>query len=292
MMKSLSPESIRKELHTKIIGRNIILLETIDSTNIYLKSLGSQQGPEGTVVLAEEQTAGRGRRGRNWTSQRGKNLTFSVLLHPTNQTQNVGLLSLLAGLAVTKAIRSSASLPAECKWPNDVLINGKKVCGILSEMVTSADNPPSIIVGIGINVNQTEFPEEIRETATSLFLESASYSASLKTFGSEILLPLKRDQNDITLCFDRVRILQKVLEEVEYWYIQYQLQRYEKIIQEWKRHCSMLGKTILFNQNGNIVSGVFADIAEDGALLLETNGTVQRIIAGDVTVVNPGDGYK
>lgn len=259
-MTSLSPELIQHNLNCQIIGQNVIILDTVDSTNTYLKSLARQGTHEGTMVIAEEQTAGRGRLGRTWDSQKSKNLTFSLLLKPTVNHEHFGVISLLVGVAVARALHSTTSLPVECKWPNDVLISGKKVCGILCEMVSNANQSLSIIVGIGINVNQTEFPGEIRETASSLSLEAG-------------------------MLFDRVNVLQKVLEEIEYWYIQFQENKSDEIIQEWKKHSTMIGSIISIRQNENIMTGIFTDVSNDGALMLECNGSMHRILAGDVSVV-------
>ncbi len=254
----LSPEAITSNAKTKLIGQNVIVLEAIDSTNTHLKSLAMKGIALGTVVITEEQTAGRGRLGRTWVTQKGKNLTFSVLL--SLPSHNPGLISLVAGIAVAQAIRLQTSLPAECKWPNDILINGKKVCGTLSEAVTPPNNNSAVIIGIGVNVNQTEFPEELQSSASSLILEQRQ-------------------------SINRIELLTTILERLEYWYNQLVSQNCALIISEWKSLCTMIGSPISLNQNGNIITGIFADVAEDGALLLQQHDTILRVLAGDVSVV-------
>ncbi len=254
----LSLEAITSNLKTDTIGKNVIVLDTIDSTNTFLKSLASKGIPAGTVVITEEQTAGRGRLGRTWVSQKGKNLTFSVLV--SLPSHNPGLISLVAGIAVAQAIRIQTPLQAECKWPNDILINGKKVCGILSEVVTSSNNNSYVIIGIGVNVNQSEFPEEIQSTATSLLLENGH-------------------------TINRINILKTILEQLEYGYNRLQQHEDTIIISEWKKLCSMIGLPISLNQNGTIITGIFADVADDGALLLQQHNGITRILSGEVMVV-------
>ncbi len=240
------------------IFHHIILLNTVDSTNSYLKSLATEV-KEGTVVLAEEQTAGRGRFTRPWVSQRYKNLTFSILLKPKVVTDIIGLLSLLAGTAVVKAIKSSTGVVATCKWPNDVLVNGKKVCGILSELVKDSEGAPCVIVGIGININQAEFPEELQTTATSLLLQTQT-------------------------TIDRLHLFSLLLEELKSGYDMFQSGNYSAIIQEWKKTSAMLGQQISVQQNNSTLTGIAADIAEDGALVIQTATSQMKVYAGDVTI--------
>ncbi|MBI3766348.1 MAG: biotin--[acetyl-CoA-carboxylase] ligase [Ignavibacteriales bacterium] len=161
-------EEIRLSTQSKIIGKNIHTFDLLDSTNLKAKSLLQEGEEEGTIVIAEEQTAGRGRMGRSWVSERGKNLTFSVVLKPQISPESIGIVSLYGGLAVAEAIQDQSHLHPECKWPNDVLLNGKKCCGILSEAVFKQGSLVGVVMGIGINVNQRVFTRELRATATSV----------------------------------------------------------------------------------------------------------------------------
>jgi BirA family biotin operon repressor/biotin-[acetyl-CoA-carboxylase] ligase len=214
---------------------------------------------EGTIVLAEEQSAGRGRFARTWFSEKNRNLTFSILLKPESLNDKLSLLSLLAGVAVVKSINSATGLTATCKWPNDVLLQGKKVCGILSELVKDTDGRTCVIVGIGINVNQTEFPEELQGTATSLSLQTRR-------------------------TIDRLHLLSVLLEELKNGYEQFQSGEYSAIIQDWKKHCAMLGQQISVQQNDSTLTGIASDIAEDGALLIQSRNGLIKVYAGDVTI--------
>lgn len=152
----------------------LICKEETDSTNTDVKQAALSGQEEGYTVLAEKQTAGKGRRGRVWTSPSGTNLYFSILLKPEIAVDKASMVTLLMGMAAAGAIES-IGLPAKIKWPNDVVVNGKKVCGILTEMNFLDDGSYAVTVGTGINVNQEQFPEEIRKTATSLKLEKGAF---------------------------------------------------------------------------------------------------------------------
>ena len=147
--------------------------ETVDSTNRIIKDWAQQGAAEATSAVAEAQTAGRGRRGRSWISPPGENLYFSILLRPQAEASHVAMITLLMAVAVTQGVRE-LGLDAKIKWPNDVVVNGKKICGILTEMYQSADGSFFLVIGTGINVNQKEFPEEVKKTAGSLALEAGA----------------------------------------------------------------------------------------------------------------------
>ncbi|MBI3194162.1 MAG: biotin--[acetyl-CoA-carboxylase] ligase [Ignavibacteriae bacterium] len=238
--------------------KHLIILDSIDSTNTYLKSIASEVN-EGTIVLAEEQTAGRGRFSRAWVSQKYKNLTFSILFKPKTETDKLGLLSLRSGTAIVRGIKSSFGAIVTCKWPNDILINGKKVCGILSEVVKDSRGNTCMIVGIGINVNQTEFPVELQSLATSLAIEQHC-------------------------TVDRLTLLSHLLHELEHGYQLFQAENYTDIIQEWKQNSTMLGQLISVEQDNSIITGIASDIANDGALIIQTKETSLKVYAGDVTI--------
>ena len=164
----------QKKLDSLLAGcrfwEKVQCFETVDSTNLIVKDWAQQGAEEGRSAVAEEQTAGRGRRGRSWISPPGEKLYFSILLRPQVEASRMAMITLLMAIAVTQSVRE-LHLDAKIKWPNDVVVNGKKICGILTEMYPSADGSFFLVIGTGINVNQKEFPEEVKKTADSLALE-------------------------------------------------------------------------------------------------------------------------
>ncbi|HJC23664.1 MAG TPA: biotin--[acetyl-CoA-carboxylase] ligase [Candidatus Eisenbergiella merdavium] len=166
----LGESEIQSRLHTRWAGKNLIFRPVTGSTNIDAKAAAEEGAPEGTLVVTERQEAGRGRRGRGWDSPEGCNLYFTLLLRPGCTPDQACMLTLVMALAVTKAVRK-LGVDAGIKWPNDIVVSGKKVCGILTEMSAEPDFIHYVVIGTGINVNQESFPEEISATATSLRLE-------------------------------------------------------------------------------------------------------------------------
>src|SRR5512142_487550 len=164
----MNEADIRKKLATRALGRELIVLDAVESTNAYARTIASGPFIHGTLVITDRQTAGRGRMGRVWRSSPGNDLTFSLILRPFMAPERLGLLSLATGLAITEAIRSFSALPALCKWPNDVLIGGKKCSGVLAESVLENANVRAVVVGIGINVNQPDFGEELNATSLAI----------------------------------------------------------------------------------------------------------------------------
>ncbi len=257
----MTESDIRKCLDTNLFGKIIHCFDVLDSTNTYTKKLALQGAEEGTVVLAEEQISGRGRFERKWISSGGKNLTFSVIVRPNISPQRIGILSLYAALAVTKGILELLEQPPTCKWPNDVLLNGKKVCGILSEAVFIDSSLSAVIIGIGLNVNQTTFPPAIESSAISLAQVSG---------------------HDI----DRSYVLACVLGKLEELYRNIQEGRLRLIIDLWQQHSTLLGKKITVDQQGNLLRGTAKAIDDDGGLILAVNGGERKVHAGDVTIVS------
>lgn len=167
----LNEMRIREYLQTKWLAKKIIYLPVTDSTNTQAKKMGEEGAEHGTLVVTQCQTAGRGRRGRSWESPEG-NVYFTFLLRPEVEISRASMITLVAALAVAKAVDDVTGLDSKIKWPNDVVANGKKLCGILTESSSDLEYINYAVVGIGINVNQTAFPEEIAETASSLLLET------------------------------------------------------------------------------------------------------------------------
>lgn len=168
----MNEAEIKSLLHTEWAGQELFCFDEIDSTNTKAKELAEQGYPSGTLVVADRQIAGRGRRGRSWDSPAGIGIFMTLLLKPDINPNNASMLTLVAALATAQAISDVTGVEAKIKWPNDIVINGKKVCGILTEMSAQFDYINHIVIGIGINVHNESFPEEIRETASSLLLES------------------------------------------------------------------------------------------------------------------------
>ncbi len=252
---------LRKGLKTQVFGNKIYTFDTIDSTNNCAKAVADIGASEGTVVFAEEQTAGKGRLGRPWFSPPSQNLTFSVVLRPQADNNALNLLPLYAAVAVAEAIERTTSLKVECKWPNDLLVNKKKVGGILIEGAFKDGKVEYAVIGIGINVNVAVFPQDLSQKASSLRLET----------NGEV---------------DRARLFQEILRSLERHYKQTLRKGLQSVLPEWTAHTSMLGKTITVAQQGKSISGVVKGLSQDGGLLLQTNGIVHTLFAGDVTVLD------
>jgi BirA family biotin operon repressor/biotin-[acetyl-CoA-carboxylase] ligase len=247
---------------TRFLGKHVRLFDTIDSTNTAAKRFAQEGAPEGTIVVAEEQSAGRGRLGRSWESAKGVNLTFSVILRPRVAPSELGLLPLLAGVAVCETIRETCRLDAACKWPNDVLVGGKKVCGILSESLLQGDDVGAVIVGIGLNVNQAAFAPELAATATSLLLARGA-------------------------ACDRTGILCALLAGMEPLYDLFTGGRRGEIVARWSAAAPMIGRRVRVAGPGAVREGIAQGIAPDGALLITTGDGLLAVHAGDVTLREP-----
>lgn len=168
---SVKPQELRGHLSTQWIGNTIYWEETVDSTNTWAKHLAEDGAPHGTVVMADEQIQGKGRRGRQWTMQKGTSIAMTVILKPDMPPERASMLTLVEGLSVAQTIQKLYGLDAGIKWPNDVVVSKRKICGILTEMSAQMDYINYIVIGTGINTNVREFPEELKDIATSLMIE-------------------------------------------------------------------------------------------------------------------------
>lgn len=253
-------ENFDLKLNTEYIGRNFIYVEEIDSTNTFLLDRKNGINENGTVVLAEKQTKGRGRKDRIWYSSKEQNLTFSILLTRDNKLfKYLNLINFSASIAVANSIENLFQLKTELKWPNDVLINKKKTCGILLESASQGSRIDRVVVGIGVNVNQTMFQGSFHYPPTSLRLE------------------LNRE-------IEREKLLAEILNNFEYLLEKIPLQP-DYIIQEWKEKCKMLGEKIYVKDGEIIKTGVFDDIDNEGFMILRTKDGIERITIGDVSLV-------
>jgi BirA family biotin operon repressor/biotin-[acetyl-CoA-carboxylase] ligase len=265
----ISSEEIQRGLKTEFIGKSIETFEDIDSTNKAAKILAEEGALEGTVVLAEFQTDGRGRFNRKWYGERGKNILLSLILRPLDN-HTAPLLTYLAALCAADAVEGITRKTVECKWPNDLLINERKFCGILLESSWKVSPTDSlrreslldfVVIGVGINVNQEKFPAELHRTATSLKIECG------------------RD-------FDRASLVRGFFERVERGYLQFRQSGTDGILTEWKTRCRTFGKEISVEQSGKILKGKAIDLDPDGALIIECRDRLTRVYAGDVRVLN------
>lgn len=177
---------IESRMTTKYLGRQVVFFAETDSTNQKAKLFGEEHRENGTLVVAEHQTLGKGRRGRKWESPEGENIYMSLLLYPQIQTSSAPQLTLVMAMAVAKGIQEVYGTEVGIKWPNDVVLSGKKICGILTEMSLEAEFISYVVIGVGLNVAQQEFPQEIRDKATSLLLETQK-SVSRSELIAEVL---------------------------------------------------------------------------------------------------------
>jgi len=253
---SLSPAHITKDLEARFVGQRVIYYPSLASTMDMARQEAQQGAAEGTVILTDEQTAGRGRMERVWLSPSG-NIALSIILYPS--LSYLPFLIMLASLAVVHSIEAVTGLKSQIKWPNDVLINDRKVCGILIESNVQANAVSYTIIGIGINVNLklADFPE-ILPIATSLSRE------------------LGRDVS-------RLSVVRCLLVEVERLYLA--LSAGGSIFQEWRDSLVTLGKRVRAKSGESVYEGLAESVAEDGSLLLRgSDGSLTRIVAGDVTL--------
>lgn len=262
----LSVAEIEAGLKTQRFGRPVEAHEAIGSTNERAKEMARQGAPEGLLVTAEQQTAGKGRLGRPWQTPAGRALALSLLLRPLIPPTAAPRLTLVAAVAVAEAVRAVTGLPVGIKWPNDLQSGGKKLCGILTEMEAEIEQVRFIVLGIGLNVNQTieEFPPELRETATSLRLAGGG------------AVPLAR-----------LPLLQAILERLEACYDQFLSGGWPELLAAWRELSVTLGRPVrVIPASGEPVwEGTAFDLDPEGALLVRRpDGAVERVIAGEVSI--------
>lgn len=257
----LLPYEVEDGLRTDFIGKEIHHYRKVSSTQEAAKGLAAEGAKEGTVVIAETQTRGKGRRGREWHSPAG-GVYMSVIPRPQINPARTPLLTLLAGVAVAKVLRRIYNLKAELKWPNDVMINDKKICGILTEMTAETEAVNYCIVGIGINANiqLAHFPPEIRASTTSLRKKLSGHVS-------------------------RVELVRDLLWEIEQLYTVFKERGPAPILEEWKSLTNTLGAWVQITGQTEVVKGRAVDLDQDGALNIRlTDGSLRRIIAGNLSL--------
>lgn len=246
----------------EVVGREVRVFKETTSTNDVVERLARDGVKEGAVVFTESQTKGRGRLGRKWISPPGRGLWFSVLLRPDLRPQEATQLTVAAASALWRAIHTETGLSPEIKWPNDLLLRGKKVAGILTEMSAEVDRVKHVILGIGVSVNLTasEFPPDVRKVATSL--------------RSELGRPVQRAELATT-----------ILHELDHDYTRVCAGQFSSVADEWEERCTTIGQAVTISIGERRIRGTAEALDDDGALLLRTeHGHLERIIGGDVAL--------
>ena len=220
----------RREGSSPRFGSKVYTFQTIDSTNNCARALAGCWAEEGTVVIAEEQTAGRGRLGRTWLATPGDNLTFSIILRPDLPSEEMNLLPLFVAVGIAAAVESVISMKVQCKWPNDLLLNGKKFAGVLMEGAVSNNAVDFVVVGIGINVNQTLFPPELAGRATSLRLATGA--------------PIDRDA-----------LFRAILLSLETEYDALSASGFHQVLPRWLSYAPIVGRQVTIAQGGSVLHG-------------------------------------
>ncbi len=264
----ITPEAVHTDYTPKVFGRRILYYESVDSTNSMLRQAASRGEPEGTVVLANEQTAGRGRLNRTWASPAGVGIYMSLLIRPETGGIPLFLYTFLPAVATARALRRASGLPVFIHWPNDLTLRGRKVAGILTDIRSGRGHPREVIIGIGINVNQmpADLPAELMETATSL-----SMAAGRR--------------------YSRAAIIQALLEELERGYALMKTGNMLDIVEEWRKLSpSHQGTPVeVVGGPGKKFQGITRGIDDDGALLIEgEDGGLERVAFGEVRRVRGG----
>ena len=255
---------LRPLLNTHDFGQVLHCFESIASTSDHAKELAEDGAGHGEVVVAEGQTGGRGRRGRSWVTAPGRNVAFSVVLRPSGlPTVRAPELTLVASLAVCDALRR-AGVDAGIKWPNDILVKGRKIAGILTELAAEPDQIQWVVVGVGVNVNAQaeDFPAELRELATSVLLERGQPAP-------------------------RALFLAACLTLLEEWYDRHAEEGFEPIRAAWKERTVTLGREVMVQLDGRELVGRAEDLDHSGALLVRTAVGIERITSGDVALLRP-----
>jgi len=257
----LLENEIRDGLDTKIFGKaGIWHFTETDSTNVQAKNLAEKGAPEGTLVIAENQHIGRGRKGRTWFSPPDVGIYSSLILRPSISPAEAPGITLMTAVAAIEAVISLTGIPATIKWPNDILVKNKKLAGILTEISTEMDSVNFIIVGFGMNVNTpaNDFPSDIRKIATSVYAETGSR-------------------------FPRAKLLQAYLKNSEVYYEIFKKQGFSGIREKWKSYTNMIGKKVTVQKVAGEITGKILDIDHEGVLILQAeNREVHRIFSGDL----------
>lgn len=254
---------IEHDLATRVIGNSIITHAEVDSTNALAKHLAETGTDEGFVIVADRQTAGRGRLGRYWESPPGVNLYCSIILRPKIPIQQAPQLTFLSAVAVAETLNEICNLGAEVKWPNDILVDGAKISGLLNEMNAETEQIHFVVLGIGINLNMLaeQFPSELNYRATSVLLETGKL-------------------------VDRLLFLRTLLKKIDKYYCELLEVGFSPIRNRWEALCNIMNRDIEVDGGNALICGTVVGLDTDGALRVQLNdGSVQRILAGDVRLL-------
>jgi BirA family biotin operon repressor/biotin-[acetyl-CoA-carboxylase] ligase len=266
---TIDEDAISAELKSKRFGQTVYAFESIDSTNGFAKSLAAHGHAEGTLVYTEHQTRGRGRWGRVWESSKGKGLIFSLLLRPNARSTGIGGLTLLAATSIAQVLERLLGLKTKLRWPNDVTVYGKKVAGVLTETQRNANGVSFAVVGVGLNVNQTEtdFPSELLGKAASLQM----------VLGHTV---------------ERLLMLSELIHQLERDYLRFQSAGLDFALNRWVRHNAILGKTVtLKTRAGEEIGKVKGFHADGNLVLVGLDGKEKRFSDGEVVEVHHASGY-
>lgn len=253
----LLPEDVSADLSLNLLGGPVYHFVNLPSTNDAAKELARRGAPEGTLLLAETQSAGRGRLGRTWESPPGTGIYLTLLLRPPLPPAELPKLTLIAAVAVVEAIQAATGLQTGIKWPNDIIFQGKKLGGILTEMETESDCMRHVVLGLGLNLNTPAFPEHLRDIATSLANTGRTYS--------------------------RLATIRAFLETMDNLYGRFLRLEFPALLDRWRQLTVTLGKTVTIRQGGEVLTGHALDVASDGALLLaRPDGSVVKVLSGEI----------
>ena len=260
----IKSSEISKDLNTKYIGKNLYVFKEVISTNTLAKFLSMNDVENGTVIISEKQTQAKGRSGKHWASPLG-GVWLSIILNPNVDHSKLPLITLATGVAVAKTLESIGVENPEIKWPNDIMINGKKVCGILTEAIAKFNTIETVIVGVGIdaNLNLDEFPEDLKDGTTTVEKE----------------LGQKRNENElIKIFFEEFEKIINIFNEKEY----------EQILKEWRKYSYTIGKIVEVREPYNkYYDGYVVGIGKEGALIVEKiDGTLEKVISGECIIKN------
>lgn len=256
----INNEELESIIDTKYIAKKIYFYEELDSTNIEAKKIAENGGENGTLIITEKQTLGKGRRGRGWISPSGVNIYMSLILKPNIYPRCASMITLITALAVQNAIQDITKLDTFIKWPNDIVINSKKVCGILTEMSADMDNINYIVTGIGINVNIQYFEKDIKNIATSLYIETKE--------------KIKRSI-----------LIAQIMKQFEYYYeIFLKTSDLSKLEKEYNNKLINLNRQVKIIEQNKEYKAISKGINEKGELIVEEDGIEKKVISGEVSV--------
>lgn len=258
----LSKEEIESQMETKWAGRIAAYFDEVDSTNTKAKFLAEEGAVHGTLVVAEQQNAGKGRRGRSWNSQKGSGIWMTLILKPDILPQSASMITLIAALAIAKSVKKQYALDAKIKWPNDIVVNGKKICGILTEMSSDMESINHIVIGIGINANTKTFPEDIQDRATSISIEKEN----------EII-------NRSSLIADIMKEMEGLLD------IFFEKENLAFMKEEYESYLINIDRKVRILEPKSEYTGISLGIGNNGDLIVKLeDGTIKEVMSGEVSV--------